>query len=107
MAKAVLNDLAALCEALGVDDPNTVTRVVVDTRAGHDPMLYVERIGDARKILAALSEPGIELRREEPAREGAPAPRPHQGRSAAPVVHGNVSGAQMAWNNGNVTQNGR
>ena len=66
MAKQLFNDLAALCEALGVEDPNTVTRVVVDIRGGHVPMLYVERIGDAQKIVAALSEPGIELRREAP-----------------------------------------
>lgn len=105
MAKTDLG-LYDLCLALGVDDPNTVTRVVVDIRAGHHPRLYVERIGDAQKIVAALREPGIEFRREAPPAE-VPAPRPHQGRSAAPVVHGNVSGAQMAWNNGNVTQNGR
>lgn len=81
--------------------------MVVDIRPGHHPMLYVERIGDAQKIVAALRETGIELRREPPAREEIPAPRPRQGRPAAPVMHGNVSGAQMAWNNGNVTQNGR
>lgn len=106
MAKTDLG-LYELCLALGVDDPNTVARVVVDIRAGHHPMLYVERIGDATKIVAALREPGIELRREAPARDEMPIPRPHQGRSAAPVVHGNVSGANIAWNNGNVTQNGR
>jgi hypothetical protein len=96
MAKqADLSGLKALCEALGVERVDEVHRVVVDIRAGHIPMLYVERYGDANKIVAALSEPGIELRREESVREGAPIPRPHQGKSAAPAVHGNV------------TQNGR
>lgn len=66
MAKLVMG-LGNLCEALGVEDPNRVTRVVVDIRAGCIPMLYVERLGDAAKIVAALSAPGIELRREPPA----------------------------------------
>lgn len=65
MAKQLL-DLGKLCEALGVDRPNEVCRVVVDIRSGHVPTLYVERIGDTEKIVAALSEPGIELRRDDP-----------------------------------------
>lgn len=64
MAKINGLGLDRLCEALGVDRPNEVTRVVVDIRAGCIPMLYVERVGDMQKIYAALVEPGIELRRE-------------------------------------------
>ncbi|MES2211356.1 MAG: hypothetical protein V4515_14430 [Chloroflexota bacterium] len=98
MAKDTGFGLAKLCEALGVERVSEVTRVVVDIRPGHVPMLYVERIGDAHKIVAALSEPGIELRREAAAKAVT-----HDG----PRINGNVSGANIAWGNGNVTQNGR
>lgn len=67
MAKQLM-DLGKLCEALGVDRPNEVTRVVVDIRSGDIPMLYVERIADTEKIIAALTGPGIELRRESAAK---------------------------------------
>jgi hypothetical protein len=71
MAKMVNmpGDLGKLCEALGVERPNEVTRVVLDIRAGHIPVLLVERFGDADKIVAALSGPDIEVRRDDP---GAP-----------------------------------
>jgi hypothetical protein len=69
MAKQLVS-VADLAQALGVERPNEVTRVVLDIRAdGGIPMLYVERIADAAKIFAALTGPGIELRRDDP---GAP-----------------------------------
>jgi hypothetical protein len=59
-------DLAKLCEALGVERVNEVTRVVVDIQAGHHPMVLVERIGDAEKITAALTGPNIEVEYRTP-----------------------------------------
>jgi hypothetical protein len=105
-------DLGKLCEALGVERPNEVVRVVLDIRPGHIPMLLVERMADAEKIVATLTGPGIEVRHE-----GAPGaskarhpdvPKVDGGRrdvSDAPTVHGSVRGANIAWGNGSVVQN--
>lgn len=72
MAKVKMS-LAQLCEALGVDRPNEVRRVVLDIRWDYDiPILLVERYADTEKIMAALTGPGIELRRDDP---GAASPR--------------------------------
>lgn len=116
MAKDTGDDLVALCEALGVEDPNTVTRVVVDIRPGEFPRLLIERIADARKIVAALGGPSIDLHREDPTdsalrevsdlRAAANSLRvvANDLRRDGPVVDGSVTGGQFAWNNGNVTQ---
>jgi hypothetical protein len=64
MAKQTMGP-AQLCEALGVDRPSEVTRVVLDIRAGHVPMLLVERIADTAKITAALQGPLIEVKRDD------------------------------------------
>lgn len=83
--------IAKMCEAFGVERVSEVTRVVLDIRAGQPPMLYVERIADAAKIVAALQGPLIDVHREEFGET-----RPH--------FNGNVSGTNIAWNNGSVTQ---
>lgn len=130
MAKQLV-DLAKLCEALGIERVNEVTRAVLDVRAGHVPMLLVERIADTEKVIAALTGPGIEVRRDDPGaavkqvehlqvrtcactagdacnvpwhwqQSNIGAGRPPE---SSPVVHGNVSGANIAWGNGSVVQN--
>lgn len=104
-------DLGPLCEALGVERPNEVVRVVLDIRSGHIPMLLVERLADPEKIIATLTAPGIEVRRDDPGTAKVRHPdvsKVDGGRrdvSNGPVVHGNVSGAQIAWGNGSVVQN--
>lgn len=60
-------NLAQLCEALGVERPNEVRRVVLDIRWDYGaPILLIERFADTEKIVAALTGPGIELRRDDP-----------------------------------------
>lgn len=120
-------DLGPLCEALGVERPNEVVRVVLDIRSGHIPMLLVERLADTEKIIATLTGPGIEVRRDDsgvavtevthaPVRtcactagDACSVPwhwTPNLARvTDGPAVHGNVSGAQIAWGNGSVVQN--
>jgi hypothetical protein len=101
---------AELCAALGVEDPNSVVRVVLDVRYDDLPRLYIERLADARKIVAALTAPGIELHREDvpsnPSKDGGPIgcwPPVED----APTVRGSVNGANIAWGNGSVVQNNR
>jgi hypothetical protein len=114
-AKLVVSP-AELCEALGVEDPNSVVRVVLDVRYDDIPRLYIERVADAQKIVAALTTSGIEVRREdsdeskhvhsvgEKCRPGCWLPVDGYD---APTVHGSVNGVNMAWGNGSVTQNSR
>lgn len=118
-------DLGPLCEALGVERPNEVVRVVLDIRSGHIPMLLVERLADPEKIIATLTGPGIEVRRDDPGAAVAEVTHAPVRTCACtagdacsvpwhwtlarvadgPTVHGNVSGAQIAWGNGSVVQN--
>lgn len=107
MAKVKMN-LAALCEALGVERPNEVRRVVLDIRWDYGaPILLIERYADTEKIMAALTGPNIELRRDDP---GAATPAPKQAKveriDGAPTFNGPIRGAKIAWGNGDVTQNG-
>lgn len=110
MAKILdLGLLARFCEAMGVERVDEVTRVVLDIRSGQMPVLLVERIADAEKITAALAGPRIEVRRDDGAVAEATKERHREAfrGSVAPQFHGNVSGANVAWGNGSVTQNSR
>lgn len=123
--------LVKLCEALGVERPNEVVRVVLDIRSGHIPMLLVERMADPEKIIATLTGPGIEVRRDDPgaavaevthapvrtcactAGDACSVPwhwTPHlvAGQStvdSVPIVRGRMTGGNIAWGNGSVVQN--
>lgn len=99
MAKVQGLGLSQLCEALGVERPNEVRRIVVDIdhRVGY-PVLYIERIGDTDKIVAALTDPNIVLE----VRPAADLTRV-DGTQDGPIIRGSVRG-NIAWGNGNVTQ---
>lgn len=126
--------IAKLCETLGIERVSEVTRVVLDIKSGDFPMLYVQRIADPVAIIAGLSAPSIELRRDDPGAapkvdkvefcNWCPIPtfpdaRFHPDGGAehreqakveridgAPTFNGPIRGAKIAWGNGDVTQNG-
>jgi hypothetical protein len=51
----------ALADAGIIRDLDKVSRVVIDARAGHVVVLYVERYGDERLLKVAQSLDGIEV----------------------------------------------
>lgn len=51
----------ALVRARVIQDPSIVRRVVIDIQVGEAPKVYVERYGEAHRLVDVIESVGIEI----------------------------------------------